>query len=286
MNKQCVHVNIRVEIGFRPTGWRDRPRVRRHTITLGDDDDDDARQQNHGDGDGVVVPTPTPRDDGAPRDARRRSRRRNIHERCVSKRSRNETKRARMKASRRRAGNARIACARANARGTIPRSRGGMDAVDRPVDRMESFFHRSFVGFDARDRVRPRRDARVGSFDRCARGTRENGGSVVVRFIRFVSFAGRARRRLSATSADATNRSHPSRTISAHPVRRRTRDRVAVDRSVATPTWTRTTGEEDAREGGETRARDSDLWDRFGGSGLENLCTQVGKSDRAWMDDG
>jgi len=61
-----------------------------------------------------------------------------------------------------------------------------MDAVGRPVDRIESFFHRSFVGFDARDRVRPRRDARVGSFDRCARGTRENGGSVVVRFIRFV----------------------------------------------------------------------------------------------------
>jgi len=236
MDKQCTCEHSGRDQG--PTGWRDRPRVRRHTITLGDDDDDDARQQNHGDGDGVVVPTPTPRDDGAPRDARRRSRRRNIHERCVSKRSRNETKRARMKASRRRAGNARIAC------------------------------------------------ARVGSFDRCARGTRENGGSVVVRFIRFVSFAGRARRRLSATSADATNRSHPSRTISAHPVRRRTRDRVAVDRSVATPTWTRTTGEEDAREGGETRARDSDLWDRFGGSGLENLCTQVGKSDRAWMDDG
>ena len=104
MNKQCVHVNIRVEIGFRPTGWRDRPRVRRHTITLGDDDDDDARQQNHGDGDGVVVPTPTPRDDGAPRDARRRSRRRNIHERCVSKRSRNERDDAReMRASRARA---------------------------------------------------------------------------------------------------------------------------------------------------------------------------------------
>lgn len=55
-------------------------------------DDDDAQQQNHGgdDGDGVVVPTPTPRDDGAPRDARRRSRRRNIHERYVTREKMNE----------------------------------------------------------------------------------------------------------------------------------------------------------------------------------------------------
>ena len=102
MDKQCTCEHSGRDQG--PTGWRDRPRVRRHTITLGDDDDDDARQQNHGDGDGVVVPTPTPRDDGAPRDARRRSRRRNIHERCVSKRSRNERDDAReMRASRARA---------------------------------------------------------------------------------------------------------------------------------------------------------------------------------------
>ena len=195
-----------------------------------------------------------------------------------------------MKASRRRAGNA----CRAHHRVRAGEREGDDSDVARRDGRGGSTGGSNGVFFSplvrrvrrARSRSPATRRAGVGSFDRCARGTRENGGSVVVvRFIRFVSFARRTRR-LSAASADATNRSHPSRTISARSVRRRTRDRVAVDRSVATPTWTRTTGEEDAREGGETRARDSDLWDRFGGSGLENLCTQVGKSDRAWVDDG
>ena len=133
-----------------------------------------------------------------------------------------------MKASRRRAGNA----CRAHHRVRAGEREGDDSDVARRDGRGGSTGGSNGVFFSplvrrvrrARSRSPATRRAGVGSFDRCARGTRENGGSVVVvRFIRFVSFARRTRR-LSAASDDATNRSHPSRTISARSARRSASD--------------------------------------------------------------
>jgi hypothetical protein len=168
--------------------------------------------------------------------------------------------------------------------GTIPRSRDGVHATGRIRETSglsKRVFYHLFAGFDRRVRGRARRVRGFGRWDRFHPRPHGTGVRSSVRWTSFV-------RSVVATRTRDVRRDDPITSMTMDLVsipfalvafRRRcssrARDRVPVDRSVATPTWTHSTTRDTH---GRTRARDkpaanrdSDVWDRFGGSQFENV---------------